>query len=137
MRAHRIAAALASLLAVACVPKRVPHSPDPATARRFEIVSATDTTFRFVAPGVRWVRIGQSGIAVDPRRRDALVARYVVTGRSGDTATAIVTGQTTDVSPAHVALLDAPRPGMLRHRSFWLGFLSGGALAGATALVTR
>jgi hypothetical protein len=136
-RSLRRAGVLAIAFGVGCSPKRVAHIVDPTTARRFEIITATDTTFRFVAHDVKWVRVGQVGIAVDPRRRDALVARYVVQSLAGDTATALVTGQATDVASIHVALLQPPRRGTLKQGAFWAGFFGGGALAAAAAILAR
>jgi hypothetical protein len=127
------------LCASACAHHSGPASalPDPAAARRFEILRVSDSTFDFVVQGAKWVRAGANGIAVDPRRRDALVARFVVQRLTGDTAVALVTGQTTSVSDAHVALLALPRPRAMRRPSFWAGFVGGGMLGAAIAIVTR
>jgi hypothetical protein len=54
-----------------------------------------------------------------------LVARFVVQGRLVDTATALITGQTSRVATTHIALLDAPRVRTLRQQTFWLGTLFG------------
>ena len=115
----------------ACAPPRVTGIPDPAGARRFEIIDAGDSTFKFLASGAPWVRAGDVGVAVDPRRRDGLVARFVVQRRLADTATALITGQTSRVATTHVALLNAPRTRPLRQRTFWLGALAGALIGGA------
>ena len=104
---------------------------------RFEILRARDTTFMFLVRAAEWVRPGQRGIVVDPRRHDALVARFSTLGRRGDSVTALVTGQTADVTPEHVALLTRPRVGTLRQRSFWLGLLAGAVAGGATGAAIR
>lgn len=124
-------------VASACGPHRTGVVTDPAGAHRFEITRVADSTFDFAIVGQRWVRVGTVGIAVDPRRRDALVARFLVSRVEGDTAEAVVTGQTTRVTDAHVALLDRPRVGPARRPSFWAGFFGGAALGAAIAIVTR
>ena len=48
------------------------------SAVRFEISTVADSTFEFPAGRYAWVAPGIRGIAVDPRRRDALVARFQV-----------------------------------------------------------
>jgi hypothetical protein len=142
----RRAAAVALVLAAACASgSKQQGTPAAAPARatihpgdaqyRFEILRARDTTFTFLVRAADWVRPGQRGVVVDPRRRDVLVARFLTVRRAGDSVSAIVTGQTMDVSPEHVALLARPRTGTLHQRSFWLGLLAGavaGGVAGAT-----
>ena len=112
--------------------------PDPSTAVRFEIVAVGDSTFAFLAPNASWLAAGSAGIAVDPRRRDILVARFRVIARQADTATALVTGQTTRLVTEHVALVARPPvpPVVLRRieqRRFWAGAVVGavfGVIAG-------
>ena len=134
----RLTLLVAALGAVdACAPPRVTHVTDPSSARRFEILDAKDTTFTFLTPGAPWVREGDAGVAVDPKRNDALVARFVVQKRVADTATALVTGQTTRVATTHVALLASPRSVLLREKAFWLGMLAGGTLGAGAALAAR
>ncbi len=107
--------------------------PDPATAVRFEIVAAGDSTFQLLAPAHPWLRVGMTGSVVDPRRRDVLVARFTLLGVHADTVDALVTGQTMRVSTDHVALLTRPPvpPRVIERvvrRRFWTGAAVGGAL---------
>jgi hypothetical protein len=110
----------------------------PWTAVRLEIVAVGDTTFAFLVPRAPWVTPDAYGIVVDPRRRDALVARFLVLGQRGDTATALITGQANPLVNDHVALLSRPPepPTVLRRierRRFWAGAAVGavfGAIAG-------
>ncbi|MGZ8375861.1 MAG: hypothetical protein ACXW0Z_01355 [Gemmatirosa sp.] len=107
--------------------------PDPSTAVRFEIVTAGDSTFQLLATEQRWLRAGMSGIVVDPRRRDVLVARFTLLAQRADTGDAVVTGQTMRVSTDHVALVARPpEPPRVIHRierrRFWTGAAIGGAL---------
>ena len=144
----RGAAALALLLAAACASAKKPApAAAPAPARptirlgdaqyRFEILRARDTTFTFLVRAADWVRAGQRGIVVDPRRRDVLVARFATLRRSGDSVVAVVTGQTMDVSPEHVVLLNRPRVATFRQKSFWLGLLAGAVAGGAAGASVR
>jgi len=128
---------LIAAVGCACAPPHVTAVRDPAGARRFEIIDAGDSTFKFIVAGTPWVRGGDVGVAVDPRRRDALVARFVVQTRVADTATALITGQTARVTATHVALLDVPRRRPLTQRAFWWGVFTGGVLGAGTALVIR
>lgn len=102
-----------------------------AQAARFFVDSVGDSTFVFRVGGERWLRAGSSGIAVDPARRDARVARFTVLAVAAGRATALITGQTTFVTTDHVALLDVPRRPFWRERRFWAGLLIGGAFGGA------
>lgn len=93
---------------------------------RFYVDSVADSTFAFrIAPSDDWVRVGATGIAVDPARRDALVAEFRVIALWGNRATALVTGQTTFVTVDHIALLEPPRRRFYRDRSFWSGTVLG------------
>jgi DNA mismatch repair protein MutH len=81
----------------------------------------------------RWLKPGMSGIAVDPKKRDDLVARFRVVRIDASTGvTAVVTGQTTKLTTEHVAVLEEPVPRWYRRKAFWGGLLLGAAL-GATA----
>lgn len=96
---------------------------------RFEIAAVGDTTLSFRSGTERWIRGGLRGIAVDPRKRDVLVARLRVlrVDRAG-TVTALVTGQTTAVTTDHVVLLQELHPAWYRRRTFWMGMALGAAL---------
>lgn len=135
----RVAASLGvtAAAAVACAPPAVTRVQDPAGAHRFEILAVGDTTFTMLVSGAPWVRGGQIGLAVDPRRRDALVARFLVQGRQADTAVALVTGQTARVATTHIALLNVPPARVSRFEAFWLGVVAGGALGAAAAILAR
>jgi hypothetical protein len=100
---------------------------------RFEVTTVGDTTVSFQAGTEHWLRPGIEGIAVDPMKRDVLVARLrVLRVEKGGEVTAVVTGQTTAVTTEHVVLIQERRLAWYRRRTFWGGFLVGAAL-GATA----
>ena len=104
-------------------------------AVRFEITAVGDTAFLFRPGRHGWVTAGQRGIAVDPRRRDVMVARFRVVGVSDGVATAVITGQTTNIATDHVALIVQPSPQWYKRPSFWAGTVVGaiiGAVAGAS-----
>ncbi|MGQ0765444.1 MAG: hypothetical protein ACT4OZ_07245 [Gemmatimonadota bacterium] len=101
---------------------------------RFRIGSVGDTTISFMTGDSKWVRRGQLGTAVDPRRRDTLVARFQVLSVGGGQATALITGQTTAVTTDHVALLLQPAQSWIRSRTFWLGLLLGGAVGAGVGI---
>ena len=102
---------------------------------RFEITSVGDTTFVFTSGGEKWIRRGQTGIAVDPRRRDALVARFRVTAVHNGVVDALVTGQTTNLRVEHVAVLEEPRRSWYKFPQFWAGLVTGAALGVSVALL--
>jgi hypothetical protein len=103
----------------------------PRDAARFELRPVADTALRLAVAEVRWIRAGLEGIAVDPARGDALVARFRVVRVAADSATGLVTGQTTRLSAQHVALLVPPTRPWWRVRLFWLGAAGGGILGAA------
>jgi hypothetical protein len=109
-----------------------PRADAQEAAVRFEVAGVADSTFSFRIESHEWVRPGQRGIVVDPRRRDALVARFRVQRIQNGLATAIVTGQTTALSTEHAALLERPQPPFYRQLGFWVGLAVGG-LAGYLA----
>jgi hypothetical protein len=101
---------------------------------RFEIASVGDTTVIFRRGAESWVRRESRAIAVDPQRRDELVARLrVVSVDRGGLVTALVTGQTTVLSTDHVVVMDEPRRPWWRARSFWGGVLAGAAAGAVVA----
>ena len=104
------------------------------TSARFEIVAVGDTTFTF-RPGSGWVKRGLRGIAVDPRRRDVMVARFHVASVQDGVATAVITGQTTNITTDYVALMIPPERPWYTRTTFWIGAVVGaivGAVAGAS-----
>ncbi|MEP7383634.1 MAG: hypothetical protein ABI910_18255 [Gemmatimonadota bacterium] len=125
---RRLLLALACLLPVVALPLHAQLK-----GVRFEVTTVGDTTVGFQSGTEHWIRRGIEGIAVDPRKRDVLVARLRVlrVDKSG-AVTAVVTGQTTAVTTDHVILMQELRPAWYRRRSFWGGLLLGAAL-GATA----
>ena len=103
-------------------------------AARFEITSATDTSFTFQLGRHTWIKPGQRGIVVDPMRRDVLIGRFRVSRVDGVSGTAVMTGQTTLIGTEHAALIDLPRPRWFAQPVFWIGAGIGaviGAIAGA------
>ena len=106
-----------------------------APAHRFFVDSVGDSTFVFHVPGdAEWLRPGRTGIAVDPRRRDALVASFRIIAVERARATALVTGQVTVLSRDHVALLEEPRRRFYREPGFWAGTILGAVLGAVAAL---
>jgi hypothetical protein len=95
---------------------------------RFEIEVTSDSTFSFVAASHHWVKQGMRGIAVDPRRRDALVARFEVLSVEQGRASALVTGQTARLEGEHVALLQRPGTPWYRRSAFWVGTVLGAVI---------
>lgn len=96
---------------------------------RFEITQVGDSTFRFPRGSATWVKPGEIGKAVDPRRRDALVARFRVVSVDSGLATAVITGQTTRIATEHIVLMTEPQKPWYRTTMFWggtvLGFVAG------------
>lgn len=104
---------------------------------RFEITAVSDTSLNFRVGNEKWVAAGLPGSAVDPRRRDQLVARFRVAFVRDGVATALVTGQTTAVSIDHVATMLAPGKRWYKATPFWAGLLLGGAVGVATTALTK
>ena len=119
----RVRILLALALVCAAVAPRAARAQDNAV--RFEIRTVGDSTFTFAAPQAPWVARGQKGIAVDPRRRDGLVARFVVLGVDGGIANALILGQSQKVTTDHVVLLRPPRLHWYASKRFWAGALGG------------
>lgn len=103
----------------------------PRDAARFAIEPLTDSTFAFTPDEAKWVTPGMTGIAVDPGRGDALVAKVRVVSVDSVLANAFVTGQTTRIASGQVLLLVPPKRAWWRQRLFWLGALGGGLLSTA------
>ena len=114
---------LGALAAALLVLPSVARAQDSAV--RMEIKTVGDSTFTFNASQVAWVAPGQSGIVVDPRRRDVLVARFKVLSVEDGTGNALILGQTQRVSTDHMALLSEPRPAWYTRKTFWTGLAVG------------
>jgi len=106
-------------------------------AVRFEITAIGDSTIEFRTGLARWIRPGQLGVAVDPRRRDALIARFRVESVREGSASAVITGQTTALTADHVAVLDEPRRSAYASPAFWIGIVVGGALGFIGGMASR
>ena len=91
------------------------------SARRFEITSVSDSTFTFPVGQFDWVKPRLRGMAVDPRRRDVLVARFEVINVRNGTATALITGETTRLTTDHVAQLNEPPRSRWKNVGMWVG----------------
>ena len=89
---------------------------------RFEIMSVGDTTVTFRAGRLTWVVRSPSTIVVDPKRRDALVARLrVLSVSSTGEAIAVVTGQTGRITTEHFVIAVEPRSRWYRSPLLWIG----------------
>lgn len=130
---RRSAAALLCLIAALVLPTAAQSQ----SRWRFVITAIGDSTIEFETRAAKWIRPGQLGVAVDPRRRDELVARFRVESVREGSATAVITGQTTAVSAEHVAVLDEPRRGAYRSPAFWIGIVVGGALGFIGGMASR
>ena len=117
-RLSRLAGILA--LALACAPLRARAQE---TAYRFEITNIGDSTVQLSTERHEWVREGQKGIAVDPVRHDALVARFTILHVDAvhKRALAIVTGQTTRLTTQHVPLIARPERKWYAQPTLWIG----------------
>lgn len=100
------------------------------TAYRFEIANVGDSTVTLSTEKHEWVRAGQKGIAVDPMRHDALVARFVIMKIDVDhkRALAVVTGQTTRLTTNHVALIDRPVKKWYSQPTLYIGAVLGAVI---------
>lgn len=98
-------------------------------AVRFEITEASDSTFTFGVGPQRWVSQRSRGIVVDPAKRDALVARFRILNIRDGVVTALVTGQTSQVTTQHFVVMDPPPPPPWHKRSaVWTGTAIGAVL---------
>jgi hypothetical protein len=100
-----------------------------ATGARFAITNVGDSTITFATGSAGWVRKGLNGLAIDPRQRDVLVARFEVLEVREGAALAVITGATRPLTTDDVAVLDEPKPSLVRQRGFWTGLVVG-VLAG-------
>ena len=105
------------------------------TAYRFEISGVGDSTVTLSTEKHEWLRAGQKGIAVDPMRHDALVARFVIlkVDPQAKRALAVVTGQTTQLTINHVALVDRPMKKWYQQPTLWIGAVVGGVIGAIAA----
>ncbi|MBA3558537.1 MAG: hypothetical protein H0W30_08065, partial [Gemmatimonadaceae bacterium] len=94
---------LATVVPLLVVMMTVASEAQQPPAARFQVAGVGDSTFTFLLGKMRWVREGQRGLAVDPRRNDGLVARFRVLRVTEGEATALVTGKTMELSREHVA----------------------------------
>jgi hypothetical protein len=104
-----------------------------ASATRFQVVEVGDSTVTFATAQARWVRRGMHGIAVDPMRRDELVARLIVLESRPGQAVALITGQTARLNGEHVVLVQRPSTPFYRQRNFWVGAVLGAAIGVAAS----
>lgn len=95
---------------------------------RFDIDSVGDSTVTFAVGNARWVRAGQTGLAVEPRRHDELIARLKVLQVSKGTGIAVITGQTSRVETGQVVLIRRPAPPFYAVGLFWIGTAIGAAI---------
>ena len=109
----------------------------PRDAARFEIESVDDSTAHFRPFEARWLRPGMEVYAVDPARRDALVARLRIVRADSGRLIALVTAQVTRVTTEHFLLAVKPTVPWYRTRRFWWGFVGGGVVGAAGATVAR
>ena len=131
---RRFAAVVFCLIAALVLPRAVQAQSRPV---RFLITAIGDSTIEFQTGSQKWIRPGQLGVAVDPRRRDELIARFRVESVREGSATAMITGQTTAVSSEHIAVLNEPRRSAYRSPAFWIGIVVGGALGFIGGMVSR
>jgi hypothetical protein len=103
-------------------------------AYRFEITAVGDSTIAFRVPDASWMKPGLKGIAVDPTRHDALIARFTVLRVEGQLATAVITGQTSKVSTAYVALVEPTGKHWYQQPAVWI---AGGVGIVAGILIAR
>ncbi|HTG54504.1 MAG TPA: hypothetical protein VL980_06615 [Gemmatimonadaceae bacterium] len=89
-------------------------------AYRFEITAVGDSTIAFRVSDASWMKPGLKGIAVDPARRDALIARFSVLRVEGQLATAVITGQTSKVTTAYVALVEPTGKHWYEQPAVWI-----------------
>jgi hypothetical protein len=116
---------VAALLTIVAAP-RAAAAQSSERSVRLAIIEVSDSTFSFDASNLRWIKAGERGMAVDPKRRDALVARFDVLHVENGRATALITGATTDLTTEHVVVMEVPLRPWYRSTLFW-----GGALAGS------
>lgn len=95
---------------------------------RFDIDRITDSTITFAVGGARWISAGRTGLAVDPKQGDELIAEVRVIAVLAGEATAVVTGQTARIKPGHVVVFEVPGRPFYREPFFWIGAAAGGVI---------
>lgn len=106
----------------ACAGRKAPDESAqriPRDASRFEIESVDDSIARFLPYETRWLRVGTPMYAVDPARRDALVARLRVVGMDSGRVRALVVSQTTRLTTNHFLLAVEPKRAFYQTKRFW------------------
>jgi hypothetical protein len=109
----------------------------PRDAARFEIEAVDDSTARFRPFEAKWLRTGMTVYAVDPTKRDALVARLRIVDTDSGRLVARVTGQVTRVTTEHFLLAVRPGTPWYKRGTFWSGLLAGAAVGAGGVLVAR
>jgi hypothetical protein len=93
---------------------------------RFAITNVGDTTVTFQAGKMTWVVRSKRAIVVDPRRRDANVARLrVLNVTSTGEATALVTAQVGRITTEHVVIGTEPPARWYKNSLMWMGAVFG------------
>ena len=93
---------------------------------RFEITAVGDTTVTFRAGRLTWVVRSPRAIVVDPRRRDAAIARLrVLSVSSAGEAVAVVTGQTGRITTDHFVIAQEPPTRWYKSLGLWVGLTLG------------
>jgi len=128
-RLLRAAAVLFAVMLFSGVPRAAAAQASERTVR-LAIMDVSDSTFSFDASNLRWIKAGERGMAVDPKRRDALVARFDIVRVENGRATALITGATTELTTDHVVVMEVPIRPWYRSSLFWSGALMGGLLGG-------
>lgn len=108
-------------LALAAAAPRAADAQASTRTVRLAIMEVGDSTFSFDASNLRWIKPGERGMAVDPKRRDALVARFDVLSVANGRAVALVTGATTVLTTDHVVVMEIPERPWYRSSLFWSG----------------
>jgi hypothetical protein len=93
---------------------------------RFAITTVGDTTVTFQAGRMTWIVRSKRAIVVDPRRRDAMVARLkVLSVTSTGEATAMVTAQVGRITTDHVVIGTEPPARWYKNTLMWMGTVFG------------